>query len=761
MRKIISALLAVAVAVPMTVCMPVSAANSAWQSDNEMITLLSELNIMTGDDNGDFYLDSYVTRAEMAKIAVASSSYKNTVAAGLQFSPFSDVKGSYWAAPYIQAAVSAGIVEGYIDGTFNPGGAVTYEEAITMMLKVLGYTNDDFGASYPYGQVGMAQNLEMTDGMNAAIGEQLTRRQVALLVCNTLDTAMKESGRDLITVHNCQILDDVTIIASQNEDSTLSSDEISTTSGKYRIDESFDMSYVGLTGDMVVKDGKYFVAFSSGDENLSEKYVIYSILNNALLCYAEGDNTTIHQFDISSSTVCYQGSTATTYAALSSSMEMGDVIRVKYKTNGEIDYINYSEGNVEGPIKVTSDSWINSFDTNSSTKFVREGVQVDSDSIQTNDIIYYSNELNMVLAYTTKVTGVYESATPSKDVPQSVTISGVTYELEGVEAFNDLSSNGSFNYGDTVTVLLGRDGTKIAGVVTASSAITSQAGYVIDTGRKEFSNADGTTYTSYYVTIVTPDSTTYTYPTTYNVSSSEGKAVRVQLKDGKATVGVINSSSELSGYVSYENMRIGSYNISKDVKILDIADTPTVSVPLYTKTYMQRIDGLTLTGSQVAYFDTDSNGEVSEIILKNVTGDMYSYGLVTSSKVNYSEDGTETSSTMTINDGTNAYTITNSGAIAYGNGVQFVVENGAVSSKIKLPAYSGAVSELTSAYATIGGNDYKLSDKVIVFEQIDISHYEKISMNTAMSGDYSYTCYYDKAENKGGRIRVIVAKKNS
>ena len=112
MRKIISALLAVAVAVPMTVCMPVSAANSAWQSDNEMIALLSELNIMTGDDNGDFYLDSYVTRAEMAKIAVASSSYKNTVAAGLQFSPFSDVKGSYWAAPYIQAAVSAGIVEG-------------------------------------------------------------------------------------------------------------------------------------------------------------------------------------------------------------------------------------------------------------------------------------------------------------------------------------------------------------------------------------------------------------------------------------------------------------------------------------------------------------------------------------------------------------------------------------------------------------------------------------------------------------------------
>lgn len=754
MRKIISALLAAAVAVPMTVCMPVSAADSAWQSDNEMIALLSELNIMTGDDNGDFNLDSYVTRAEMAKIAVASSSYKNTVASGLQFSPFSDVKGSYWAAPYIQAAVSAGIVDGYIDGTFNPGGTVTYEEAINMMLKVLGYTNDDFGASYPYGQVGMAQNLKMTDGMNSAIGEPLTRRQVALLVCNTLDTAMKEGGQDLITVHNCQMLDDVTIIASQNEDSTLSSDEISTTSGKYRIDDSFDMSYVGLTGDMVVRDGKYFVAFSSGDENLSEKYVIYSTLNNAILCYAEGDNTTIHQFDISASTVCYQGSNATTYAALSPSMEMGDVIRVKYKTNGEIDYINYSEGNLEGPIKVTSDSWKNSFDTNNSTKYVREGVQVDSDSIQVNDIIYYSNELNMVLAYTTKVTGVYENAIPSKDVPQSVTISGVTYPVEGVEAFNDLSSNGSFNFGDTVTVLLGKDGAQIAGVVTASSAITSQVGYAIDAGRKEFSNSDGTTYTSYYVTIVSSDGTTYTYPTNYSASSSLNKVIRAQIKDGKATIGTITGSSDLTGYVSYEDMTIGGRAISKDVRILDVANTIISSGPLYTKTYMQRIDGLNLTSSQVAYYSTDSRGEVSEIILQNVTGDMYDYGIVTQG---YNENNGATK----IDVNSTIYTTTEYQNLMEGYGVQVALVNGAIERAVQLSKYQGTVSELTSTEATIGGNDYSISDKVAVYKKTSISTFSKISLNEAINGDYKYTCYYDKAENKGGRIRIIVVEETN
>lgn len=753
MKRIISALLAAVIAVPVSAAAPVLATGSIGQSDSEMTSLLSELNIMTGDDTGDFYLDSYVTRAEMTKMAVAASSYKNTVAAGLQFSPFSDVRGSFWGAPYIQAAVSAGIVEGYIDGTFDPDGTVTYEEAITMMLKVLGYTNDDFGASYPYGQVGMAQNLEMTEGIDAAIGDPLTRRDVAKLVCNTLETRMKDSTSELISIHDCEIVEDVTIIASQDEDSTLSADEISTSNGTYTINEDFDRAYVGTTGDMVVKNGKTVIAFMSDDENLSERYVIYSTLNNSILCYSEGDNTNLHQFDISGTTTCYWSSTSYTYSQLSESMEMGDIIRIHYKSNGEIDYINYSEGTVEGPIKVTSDSWMDSFETNDSTKIVREGNIVSADSIQVNDIIYYSEALNMILAYTTKVTGVYESASPSKDAPSSVTISGVTYEIEGAEAFNDLSSNGSFNYGDTITVLLGRDGQKIAGVAGTgtSAATTSQVGYLISTGKQNFSNADGTTYSSNYIVIVTADGTEYTYPTTSDRSSLVGRVVRAQIKDGVATVGTL-SDSTLSGYVSYEDMKIGTHNVSRDVKILDVASEYNDGSILYTKTFMQRIDGLTLSESQVCYYNTDSNGDISELILRSVTGDMYKYGVVTTA---YSEKGAGVTR-MDI-DGT-VYSSSSYRSLALGTGVRIgMSSSGEIESAIQIPSYSGSVNELTSTYALIGDTEYKLSDKVAVYERHDLSNFSKISLNEAINGDYTYTCYYDKAEDRGGRIRVIIA----
>ena len=62
-------------------------------------------------------------------------------------------------------------------------------------------------------------------------------------------------------------------------------------------------------------------------------------------------------------------------------------------------------------------------------------------------------------------------------------------------------------------------------------------------------------------------------------------------------------------------MKIGTRSVSKDVKILDVASEYNESAVLYTKTFMQRIDGLDLTESQVVYYDTDSNGEISELIL--------------------------------------------------------------------------------------------------------------------------------------------------
>lgn len=758
MKKLLSILIILATTATLCV-MPVSAADMMWQSDADITALLSGLDIMVGDDDGNFQLDSYVTRAQMSKIAVAASSYKNTVAVGLQFSPFSDVKGTYWGAPYIRAAVSAGIVEGYIDGTFLPDAYVTYEEAITMMLRVLGYTDDDFGASYPYGQIGTAQGLKLTEGLDAQVGDNLTRRDTAKLVCNALEAKSKATGKELISVHDCSFVNDVTVIASQIDDNTLGSDEISTSAGKYRVESTFNDSYVGSKGDMVLRDGKYVVAFSSEGSQKSDKFVVYTTLNDAILCYPYGNNTTVKQFKLNSSTVCYNNSIASTYGAMRSQMEMGDTVRVRYNDSGEVDYISYSEGMIDGPVKAVSSDWLGSFATDSNTKIVRDGKQTDKSAIEINDILYFSKNLNMVMAYSRKVTGVYEDAIPSKDTPKQVVISGVTYEVEGAEAFNDLSSNGTLSIGDTITVLMGRDGEQVAGVVTSSGPAASAAsvtGYITGSGKKTFNKGDGTTYVSYYINLVTPDGTVYTYPTDYDKSSAVNTVSRVTVKDGKATVGTTPSGGGVYGTVSYSGKSIGSKKVADNVEIIDVAKNPYSDTPLYAKTYMQRLDGISLTNAQVLYYGTNSAGEINELILSNATGDMYSYGMVTSvTKASMGEDGK--TNVATIESGNGTYTLTGFGALTVGTPVRFIKDGNSAVYAASLSTVSGTVSSLTQGYAVINGKEYRLSDKVKTYKKSG-QKYMEISLNDAISGDYSYVCYRDKAEDLGGRIYVVIAK---
>lgn len=745
MKKIISIMLTVCM-LSAGVLVPVQAADRMWERDSDTTALLSALGIMEGDDNGDFMLDSYVTRAQMAKVAVLSSSYKNTVAVGIQFSPFSDVRGTHWSAPYIRAAVSAGIVEGYIDGTFLPDGAVTLEEAVTMMLRVLGYTADDFGASYPYGQMAMANSLKMTAGIPAAVGDSLTRREVARLVCNTLNTKSKTMNMDLISVHDCEFIEDVTIISTSADDSALADNEVSTSAGTYKTDDSFNNNYIGCSGDMVVRDNKYLIAFSSDTDTETRKYVIYSTLADAILCYPEGNNKTLEQFKISGDAKCYKGSQTYSYQNLLGMMEMGDIVRIRLRNDGTVDYMSYSEGNLTGPLKVISSAWYEGI-ANDATRFVRDGKTVGYESIQLNDIIYYSSSLNMVMAYTTKATGVYQDAIPSKDSPNSVVISGVTYEIEGAEAFTEFSSGGSINYGDAVTVLFGRDGKKIAGVITDNAqASMSVTGYVLSTGKKTFTNADNSTYTSHYAELVTADGTIYEYPTSTDKSSMINTVCRVSIKNGVATLSHANSSA-LSGEADYEKMTIGGKRVATDVRIIDIAKTSTSSVPAFAKTYMQRLDGIDIQASRVLYYNINSTGEINELILQNVTGDAFSFGIMT---------GTDDRGFAKVESNNAVYT-TASKYLAFGEGVMFIANGNRTEYTASMKKIAGMVSEITTGNAVIGGKTYRYGDKVLVYKVTGTEHMQ-ISVNEIVNGNYKCTFYTDDTNPVTGRIRVIVAR---
>lgn len=86
--------------------------------------------------------------------------------AGAYRTLFSDVPGSNWAAPYVNLAYEEGLVSGYGDGTFGPDDAVTTAQAATIVLHLLGYTDDAIGPFWPEDAMSLADSLGLLDGLD-------------------------------------------------------------------------------------------------------------------------------------------------------------------------------------------------------------------------------------------------------------------------------------------------------------------------------------------------------------------------------------------------------------------------------------------------------------------------------------------------------------------------------------------------------------------------------------------------------------------
>ncbi|MEF3304499.1 S-layer homology domain-containing protein [Paenibacillus sp. GYB003] len=100
-----------------------------WAKDE--IELLAGKLIVDGVTSTTFQADRNITRAEFAALVVRSLGL-TPVAGGAKFS---DVKSSDWFAGTVGAAVYAGIVNGYEDGTFRPQAQITREELAAMVVR--------------------------------------------------------------------------------------------------------------------------------------------------------------------------------------------------------------------------------------------------------------------------------------------------------------------------------------------------------------------------------------------------------------------------------------------------------------------------------------------------------------------------------------------------------------------------------------------------------------------------------------------------
>jgi len=150
--------------------------------------LLSALEIMVGDGNS-FNGDKNITRAEFTKIMVVAAGHANIINGYKAKGVFSDVAVSEWYAPYVEFGKDMGAINGMGDGTFAPNENVTGEQAVKMMVSVIGYgLKAQENGGYPAGYVTVAKDIGALKGLaNVDLTAPMTRGQAAILCANILD----------------------------------------------------------------------------------------------------------------------------------------------------------------------------------------------------------------------------------------------------------------------------------------------------------------------------------------------------------------------------------------------------------------------------------------------------------------------------------------------------------------------------------------------------------------------------------------------
>lgn len=195
MKKIVSLVLAISMVLSMFVS--VFATTSTFEDVAGTryagsVEALVELGVINGMPDGTYAPEKTVTRAELAKMLVICLGLGDSASALAGKTVFTDVADSHWASGYINAAVQTKVIAGYPDGTFKPEKEVSYQEAVTMVIRALGYGNVvDTEGTWPTAYILKAVELELYDGMEDPTATAAALRgNVAVLLWNMLRTPM-------------------------------------------------------------------------------------------------------------------------------------------------------------------------------------------------------------------------------------------------------------------------------------------------------------------------------------------------------------------------------------------------------------------------------------------------------------------------------------------------------------------------------------------------------------------------------------------
>ena len=235
------------------------------------------------------------------------------------------------------------------------------------------------------------------------------------------------------------------------------------------------------------------------------------------------------------------------------------------------------------------------------------------------DVYYYSESLQTVWIYTRRAAGRITAVSPSASAPTALTVAGSTYSLGSAAVASKISTLNGGGVGEVVTLLLGMDN-EVADVITGEEADSVFYG-VVQTANRSLVEDNGADVLQ-KISVMCTDGIIRTVNIDKSLNYPTGWLVEISVTPEGEQVTAIESKS-VSGTINETATALGDYALADDVQILD-----TTSEGLAGTVRPSRIAGTKLNALTVRYYTLTEQGQIDRLILNDVTGDLWKYGVL-------------------------------------------------------------------------------------------------------------------------------------
>ena len=567
------------------------------------VEVLQMMGVVDGMSSGVFNPMGTLTRAQFCKMAVEAMGQGDRANIYQNYTIFPDVKPGYWAAGYVNLAVRSDpkLISGYADGTFGPNNTINYGQAVTILMRMLGYKDEDVSAVWPDGYIDQAMAIGLCDGVSLSAGTAVNRAQAAQLFMNLLNCDQKEGGKfytKLGTPVDAILLDGNAKDAAGNP--------ILRTSVQ-------DYVLAGNPGSGLLSGRKGVVILNGAGEAVTFVPTNEGTSRNITIAMAETTTITDSsgtKYSVAADAKVYIGESSYSYVERFTYLSAGTLATLYINDKGRVETVFVGSTTSDDAVIVAQDGSTEGFalltDRTDYTIY-KHGERVTSRSLKKFDVATYSASNNTVYVSDNRITVYYQDAYPNATSPSRIKTTGIigTGEDGYLEVMPcAMASLAECRVGQTITLLL-TENNKVAGVSTNSAARGNAIGFVGKDGVRLFNGLE-------------VDSSAIK-----NLSDYTGQLVSVSSSNrDSVTLGRVGGQSIRGDFYVSEG-RVGSAELAADVQIYTTAQGNMLS-----QVALSDLTENIISSDQVLFAHKNYADKVDILVLENTTGDSLYYGRV-------------------------------------------------------------------------------------------------------------------------------------